>query len=1349
MKFLIQWLAIALMAAMPLQAAESIPQPLQPWVPWVSKDSPHLKCPFINLGEYGNTQFHPCVWPGTLYLDVDDKGGQFRQRWQVLSKQWIELPGGTRHWPQSVKANGAAVAVLSHNGRPALHLPAGDYQISGHFRWSELPQNLDLFDGVAVVSMTLKGEPVAFPKVEHQRLWFKSAEPQVAAEDRLDMRVHRKLSDGVHFGLETRLTLTVSGKNREARLGKVLPPHFKLKAISGDLAAFLDAEGVLVVKLKPGFTNLTVTAVASREMAQITRPAVQDAWPVQEIWSFQPDETVRSGTFSGGQVIDTRAANVPLDWQSLASYLVEPGDTLSYQLQQRGKPTATADRLALHREMWLDFAGQSFTFVDNINGEMAKDWRLSMKAPFTLKAGQQDGQPVLVTSLGDGERGIENRNKQLYLAATGSAPKATQLPVSGWQQEFTEMSLRLNLPPGHRLMAVSGADEVSVSWWDDWALWHWLVILLSALIAVKLFGLLAGLVTAMVMVLIFHEAHAPLALLVNGLIALGVHRHQPFTWLKSVSRLYLLLSLLALVGSSLYFAANQIQVIMNPQLEERVREEPPQNILGMFNQFEDGIYRQSNQAFKGATLAQEEESLEVKRKGFSEVQSSVIKRRRDSRGQMFEPQALNTYQPGGLIQAGPGLPAWEWHEYELYWHNRVTSDDQLKLWIMPPWLTGLFRIAGLVLLGWWLWIVGRHTPTLNIERNSAGSASAVAMLLMLGAFSGWTPEVKADDFPDQSMLKALQTHVEQPPECAPACVSVSHMKLWAEPERLTVALTIDAGVDAAVAIPSSPFWRPKEITLNDKPHQLLLRKSGRLMLPVNAGVNQVRISGPVMAVGQLQLLVPQVPRFIEVEAGSEWAVSGVRKNALIGKNITLTSVGKANQARDGQSRWQTTPYVEVTRQIKFQDRWLVTTSVNRVAPLNGPLAVKVAILPGEKIASWDYEVVNGQLEVNLPAGQGQVQWVSTLERASSLTLTAMNSPDVVEKWQVSSSTLRHLTFSGLVEAREPIKMREHNWFFLPRRGEMLEIGLTTPQAVSGSVLAFDSVSSDLTVGLRETTHTLTLEYRSTRATEHTIEMPEGYKLHEVHMDDRLLTAQPKGRELTLPVQPGTHKWRIETRKSGDFGIRLQMPVYQLNADAANIRSAMRTTEPQWVVWTYGPAFGPAVGYWFELLLFALLAVILAKLPLTPLNLSHWLLLGFGLGFNNWPGLACFAVALALVSILSRKGAVWSIWPRRAAYLGVYGFCVIAFFMVVAGLPQLLLEMPYMGIEGNGSHNTSLRWFSDQSTGLMFQAGAVVLPSWTFKAVILLWLTWFGYAFSGWAKWVWQTMGVLPRLQPKD
>ena len=137
----------------------AIPAPLKPWIPWVLADAPTALCAFVN----GTSEERACSWPSSLALELGDKGGSFRQTWQLDSEEEVPLPGGAKHWPLDVRVDGKAASVIERNGMPKLRLAVGTHKVQGTFRWDTLPDAVAAPELTGIVELTVRGKRVPFP----------------------------------------------------------------------------------------------------------------------------------------------------------------------------------------------------------------------------------------------------------------------------------------------------------------------------------------------------------------------------------------------------------------------------------------------------------------------------------------------------------------------------------------------------------------------------------------------------------------------------------------------------------------------------------------------------------------------------------------------------------------------------------------------------------------------------------------------------------------------------------------------------------------------------------------------------------------------------------------------------------------------------------------------------------------------------------------------------------------------------------------------------------------------------------------------------------------------------------
>ncbi|MGB2742712.1 MAG: hypothetical protein WBC60_19380 [Cognaticolwellia sp.] len=1325
-----------------LFANNAIPEPLKPWIPWVLKDSEKLSCPFINNTDYANKNNHICAWPSTLSLDVKDNSATFEQSWRVLSPSIIPLPGSSHNWPLSVTVNNKSLPVFNYHGKPAIELGKGSYLITGKFDWLKIPESIVIPQQYAFVKMTINNQVIAFPKIENSDLWLQAFEPSQEKQDSIDITVARRITDGAFIKLETYIDLNVSGKMREVKLGKLLPEGFELTGIESEISSFIDGDGILHAKLKPGSWVIKVNAYAQPTLLTWSRPEQSDLWPNEEVWVFQGHENLRLGKVDGAKMIDSSQAEMPNAWYELPSYLMTMDDSLTYTIQHRGKPLHLENQLSLNRTLWLSFDHSSYTFNDDINGAMIDNWRLSMKSPLLLESAEDQDGSVLITTTAEDERGIENRYPQVSLQARGVFNSSKQLPVTGWDSDFERVSLMLNLPPGNKLFAVFGADHVSNSWWSSWTIWASFIVLLSSLIAGRLINVTAGIFTALMLVVIYQEGGAPVVAIINLLLAIAIKKHQPFERMKAFVNVYWASSITIAVGAILLFSAMQIRTVIHPQLESREssvqgfsdRSQMEQNIVSELS---------SQRKEKASYSAMESENIERIALTGSRIKSVDL--------------MMERYQSDALMQAGSGIPNWQWNGYRIQWNSPVAKDQVFDVIVLSKTSYRLIKILGIFLTLLWLYLLLKNvlSHALTNFKTKAMPKAIVSVLALLILVPSYAPQIEAAEFPNQQLLDELKARVTETPLCAPDCVAINNLQVNIDAKALTLVMTVHANTDTALALPRSEFWRPEKLSLNEQNIASMFNSRGWIYIPVAKGISTIKLLGQVAPVDVFQLEFKDKPKHLTTATTDAWEIVGNQSNSLSGNALEFIATiekqiqGLNPNVKDGagdneptSTRYSAQPFVKVTRSLSIDQLWTIYTSVERIAPSSGSINIQIPTLTGENIASADVIVENGQVHVTLPAGTNEYTWKSTLTKQPVMRLHAKPEQSIIEQWRVIISPAWHANLSGLpiiLDAQD--NSDYYTYSFYPYPDESLDITVTRPNAVKGDVLAVDSVNYTIDQGTRTSKLALSFEYRSTRGGEHIIELPLSYQLKEIRTDNKLINLQLEDGKLAIPVLPGKHSVNILMRANASEPLLLTAPEINLNAPVSNITSVINLSSQRWILWAKGPVLGPAVLYWGELLAFILLALLVSKVKFSPLTTLSWIVLGFGLSLNNWGVLMLMTLWFAAITASAYRPKTLSRVGYNTSQLLLYALSFFAILSLVSVVPASLLSSPSMGIEGNQSYGNHLQWFSDKSSGLLPQVSVFSISTLFYKGIMLAWVIWLSFAFLSWIKWAWKALGV--------
>ena len=1320
-----------------LTANGDIPEPLKPWVSWVQKGNENLSCPFINQSNYANKNNHICAWPSTLSLDVTARSAIFSQSWKVLTTSMIPLPGNDRNWPLSVIVNSKSVPVINHQGQPSIQLDKGNFIVEGKFEWLTVPDSIAIPEQYGSVNMTINNRVVAFPKIERNSLWLQKFESNQAQNNSIDISVARHVSDGAYIRLETYVSINVSGKMREVKLGQFLPEGFELIGIDANVPSFVDGDGILRAKLKPGSWTVIVYAYAEPTLLEWKRPQQSNYWPADEIWVFKGDEQLRLGKIEGAKMVDNSQAKMPKHWYKLPSYLMTTNTALQYDIQHRGKPLHLENQLRLQRTLWLSFDSSSYTFNDHIQGDMINDWRLGMKAPYLLESAEDQDGSVLITSNEQDERGIENRYPQVNVKARGVLSAEKTLLVTGWEDDFEKVSLIINLPPGNKLFAVFGADNVSNSWWGNWTIWASFIVLLSSLMASRLINITAGVATGLMLLFIYQEGSAPVLAIINLLVAIGIKKHQPFERINKLVKTYWVMSVALAVGAILLFSAMQLRTVIHPQLELR-----ESSVEGFNEQSQRQIKKVSDpivQRKESASHALMESAVPEK------MMSSRLSASKDKQPKAtYEQKAVNSmmerYQSDALMQAGSGIPNWQWNSYQVQWSSPVAIDQTFDVLILSKGTYRVIKIMGVLLTLLWLLIVLKEVISYAYNQfQPKAIASTFALVLLIPSYS---PTIEAADFPDTYLLEELKSRVTQAPLCAPHCATINRAEVTPSDKSLTLALSIHANADTAVAIPKSEFWRAEKLSINGKKINTLFKRRGWIYLPIAKGISTIILQGQVAPVDVFQLEFKDNPKHVVITENKAWEVLGSQENRLSGSALEFVATLKVTKGDESVStRYKSKPFVKVTRELSVDQVWAVHTRIERIAPSSGSINVKIPTLVGENIISADLRVKNNFVEVTIPAGEHFYTWDSTIKRQPSITLRADAEQPLIEHWRVVVSPAWHAKLSGLpVILEEQSKSDYFTYSFYPYSGERLTVDVTRPSAVKGHVLAVDSVNYTINQGTRTSTLELLFDYRSTRGGEHVIALPLAYQLKEVSIDNKLINLQLEAGKLTLPILPGRHKVKVKMRTSASQALMFSAPEINLNAPVSNITSIINLSDQRWVLWAKGPLLGPAVLYWGELFVFILLALLVSRVKFSPLSTPSWIALGFGLSLHNWGVLMLIAVWFASVTVSRYRTKETSVLAYNFSQFLLYSISIVAILSLLSAVPMSLLSSPSMGIEGNYSFGNNLQWFSDKSVGLLPTVSVLSIPTLFYKGLMLVWVIWLSFALLGWIKWVWKALG---------
>ncbi len=1326
---------------------EQVPDPLKPWVSWVLQDQPELGCPFI----FNSYEQKRCSWPSRLNLDFTSPKGSFAISWSVYKESWVTLPGDQKHWPQNVTANNKAVSVLERNGIPSIKLPAGSYEVKGDFFWDAIPESLSIPADTGLIGLSINGAGIPTPSIRNGQLWLTENDigqkkPE-NVQNSLDIQVFRKITDDVPMQMTTRLVLEVSGEQREVKLAKPVLNDFIPLSLQSPLPARIEEDGQLLVQVRPGRWQLDIEARNAKETNAIPLIVSNPDWPSSEIWMFDGRPDLRVVEVEKLAPIDASQTNSPEEWRHLPTYKLNQGESMALKVIRRGDPEPEPNQLTINRKLWLDFDGAGYTINDTISGKMTKGWRLDVLPETKLGKVSLDGNSQLITLTGTGKQGVEVRKGAIALDADSrSVGDIGSFRAVGWEQSFNQVNAELNLPPGWRLLAATGVDNVPDSWIARWTLLDLFLVLIAALATNRLFGRLWGMFALLTLVLTWHEPESPQYVWLNILAAIALLKVLPqgkfltaITWYRNA--FWLALALIVVP-----FMVYQVRTGLYPQLEYEWQNF---TMPATPNPAPPVVMAPATSAMDAAApevLQEREMAKSIMPERKSNYASGSVSQSSSSYSKEAD---FSHYDPDAKVQTGPGLPQWQWHKVHLSWNGSVDAQQQLRLWYLSPTVVMLLNFIRVALVAVLALLMFGLAGKLKFKIKTA--TPALLWLLILPMLA--TPMQKAyADFPTKEVLDELKNRLLEAPDCLPNCAQIPQMKVAINEKGIEITLQIHAQQAVNLPLPAAyEQWFPNQASIDGKTAQGLYRNGNSLWLYLPEGEHQVALRGAVPFLATFTLPLPLKPNrvIVETSAQSGWQVSGLQDNGQVDGQLQFNRTSKATESANklNLAPGLLPPFVKIERTVKLGLDWRVITQITRLSPPDSAIVLEIPILAGELVTTPGIHVKNGKVEANMPAQQAVMQWESTLEKGEKITFTAAKTDEWIEVWKADVSPVWHIEASGITL----IHMNsEGQWLpeWHPWPGETLSLQISRPKTLEGQTLTIDSSQLAIKPGKRVLDADLKMSIRSSQGTQHTLTLPEQAVLQTVAINGQTLPLRQEGRKLTLPINPGKQEVTLRWQAQSEISSATKTPQLDLGQSSVNTRLNISLGQDRWVLFVWGPKLGPAVLFWGVLAVIVILAIGLGKVPLTPLKHWHWFLLLLGLSQVPMEA-ACLVVTWLM--ILGWRGLRPNNTFKYFNLLQVIiaMFTVFSLAILVFAVDQGLLGgSPNMQITGNLSSAFDLNWYQDRSASTLPQATVISVPLMAYRLLMLVWSFWLAASLLNWLKWGWNCFSTNGLWQKK-
>ena len=1344
----------------PLLGQEArLPEPLRVWKEWVLWDgSPHdLPHPYNDP----NTSLP--AWPSTLTIDVTANTATWSMSVQTFRKTWLQLPGDSESWPRNVRAStpvntpsttddnvtsstliDVPLVVLPRNGIPSVELDKGSYTITGEFQWTVTASKVAIPKTIGIVELKLEGSDVPFPNWDaNGSLWLSRQQNETAEQNRMSVKVYRYLEDGIPSWLHTTIELTVSGKSREEDLGHLLPEGWTLAKVDSLVPLAIDEQGRAKVQVRPGNWLLTVMAFRVAPLAEFrfatgTTPAVD-----VELIGLKVQPQFRMIEFEGLQSIDVQQTTFPENWRSMPVFQWTVNAPFRIVEKMRGMGTQNPSGFTVQREFWLDDDGQGLIYQDTLHGRLQESWRLDSAPDHQLGAVRIDQERQLITANPlNGTPGVEVRSRNPNVVALGRIEKSTQIPATGWAADVDNLSLAISLPPGWRLWAVLGADNVSGDWITAWTLMDIFLLLIFALAIYRLYGIPAGVLALVALGLSYHEPASPRWTWLMLLIPLALVRVLPDGTGRKLVQLFLWSAFGLLLLYLVPFLAKQIEFAIYPQLEIAQSQYGDRSTwfwnANQYRQSDVGIAQPPSFERQSFDSAIPNSDWQVNAPSSQVPQQEAI-----SKGSSKATSNL-MIDPAARTQTGPALPKWRGNTVFCSWDGPVSSDQTIHPIYLSRDFHRLLAIARsillLLLLGVLCNLIGRRRKlAIPPQAMTNPPAPITAALLAMIMFAGNASYLQAQ-IPSPEMLEQLKSRLSEPASAFPNAADIAALDLSIQDNRLTMKLEIHAAQAVAVPIPGKfPAWSPRTVRWDEPapsdgspitPPLVSRSEDGTLWLLTRKGVQKVIVEGLLSDNNEWVLGFPVTPRSIVVNA-PQWQVVGLQGNQAPGNQLFFTRVEKGNEqvAKFDQRIFR--PVIQVERRIEIGLIWKVYTTVTRLSPTGKAISLNIPLLSDERVVSSSLDRTDRLVEVNLAPEQSSYSWESELPISNQIVLQAAASDQYVERWVLESSAVWNIEMSGVAPLYEssnadllPV------WQVWP--GEQVTLNIKRPEAIPGEVLTVQNVERTIALGARQRTTNLNLDVESSLGGEFRLQMSAEDEVNSLKINQRPQPIRRDGNNLIISLEPGVQKIQIAMESNEILGFQARAAAVTLPVPSANILTEINVPSNRWILWANGPLRGPAVRLWIFLASAIVFAFVLSWRGKSPLQSYEWLLLAIGLTqLHAVFGLIVVGWLYLLQWRSSQTNQAMSAWGFNLLQLGITLLTVVTLFIFVAVVGKGLLGAPEMFITGNGSYQGSLRWFEPQSGVDLSQPFVISVSLWYYRLFMLLWALWLASALLRW------------------
>lgn len=1333
------------------------PEPLRPWVSWVQEKNSSLF-----LCAEGR-----CVWPSLIQYQVDETKVSFRIEARLLDDASLEIPMLKSQKPKalSVERNGQQLLSYHFEGE-TIRLSRGEYTVEGFFVTKACVDALPIPAGYGLYEIQQDCGGGAF--VRKGKELVRTANTERGLVDAHSLEISRRIDDTSPLKITTRLQLKVSGRSRPLKLESMTLADSRPYSITGSLPHYLSEHGDLSLQLSPGKHWVEIESYLPQPVAALT------AAPLQfEDWSFVGSQRVME--LKGGSSISPQASHLPDKWKGGSLVRLQPGEKLELKTIKRGQADTVRDSLHLSREIWPSINNQKLLVRDSFTGRLESDFRLDSGEQTELGRLLEAGKPKLITKNPENNLwGAELAHTNVNLQAISEYANASEFPALGWIREVESLSGILHIPPSSLLLTIVGAQVDENAWLDSWNLLEIFMGCVVVFATFHWFGSALGLTVALAFVLNHGEYLAPRILFLY-LLALYVWNNVVTgDFWKNLIRILSALSLLALSVQALSFAKLQATQGFFPQMQAGTRYRTffqelfvaieasvlvwpsllllsaiaigvvyivlqPEKLWKRVLRLISGILvfviafgvlasfsfwsRSGESSRPYAASVSNIQSLDRELPS-QEGKEPPIAQKMRAKGKKLRPSNDK------LLATGPATPTWRWQQARFHLDTPIQPDQKLRIVMLgQSWVRALCFLRALLTL-MILWLTVRQFKKVFKGLKLPRSVVQVTLVCLV-----LQPQVAVADFPPKDMLKELEQRVLEP-LCRKNCSHLESMTFRVFDRSFEATIFAFSKGSSFITLPG-PFssLRYEQVLTNAVP-ALVSEKDGFQRVMIEDGRSEIIVKGRLATGGAIPLSFKQVANQFYLQS-ENWIVEGQGVDPSSGAALRLVRQG--GKLKDLQKS-DLTPLVTVRRTIRASEALDLVTEVSRTGKIDQSEIVFLPSFPGERVISGPVSPQENGFEVKFSAGQSQVEFSSTVRAESdrSWSLEVEQSSDIAQVWFVSCSELYNCQMSG-IPSSNIIAIDRPQYTFYPYPGERLTLRAQELEVLSGASLTIDEVNTHVTLESKKVSVTTVIKGRASARGKLIVQAPEEYSITSVVLSGMNQGSSTNQGASEIIVPPGSHTATVSYERVGAIPLRFQAPELKLGIPPENTKVKIALKEDRWILWLFGPSWGPGVVYWAKLFTLVLAVIFVLQTAALPMSLPVGLMLTVGLSFLPtwllWVPYAWLGV-LALESSCNQLIQSFDKRLRKIVLLVLLAASAFCFYSLVS---SFLLYEPRMLVAGNSSTRASMLWYIDQG----WQApGVISLPIVFWRGFALIWSLWLVRSLLRWLR---ETVVVVKRL----